>query len=781
MWAASSKWLMAFEEESRGNDAAMMRFLRESCSDFERLGMAKMACQALGTLGSRFEREGKIDSMVASFERARRISNRSRMGYQGARILTFYAAYYGRTGQLELERALLNEAIKVARRYNAGWYEVRFLRESMSFHAYLDCWDVVETLLQRVRAVERKCEGRVLGWSEIELLRVNVLDARLRMRRGDVAGAEDMFDRVMRRLPKLGLSHAYRAEDDEISFYHAEGLLANGRPREALEKLRRAFERPASESTETWLARTALLAAKISLSAGDADSAKAWLEKFDRFGRADPSELRVEWTERDALLGMARLREGDATAARAILEDGLRRLDGSVAGMDAGVASYLALSNCDKLRTLMHEVISDDADAGYGAELYWGSFSVALGSSRRNARAAVSSDAKRVASRTDADHGPTLNGFRAIARETLAGLSRLGAVHCVYLSRDDRIWRWTASQNGIRRDVLNMRSAELDSLVKRTVEGMAAGSGGGESPLAGPLRENLRTLACRLLPDEVRLSAVHPNIVFITADGSLGDLPFEALDLGADAVYEPLLYRSDVAYLRPPVRAPAVRASGTGAVLVASHPSTAGSSGFVPAERRAEAPAECDAVIARDTRAVSLSGRSATKSRVLSLWENAPYIYIAGHTEIAPEAPYLAAIPVAAASDPAPHAAQIDIADIRALDLVGCGLVALSGCSSGTPYILPETQGPSLGDAFLDAGAAAVIQTFWDVTDEDAYRIMTSFIRRWKDAPDPSGQGASTAPLIHEFCDARRSESRGPMGVRHPSYWASFSIEVTSF
>ncbi len=784
-WAAACKWLLAFEEESRGDDEAMMRLLRESCSDFERLGMTKMSCQALGTLGGKYEKEGKIDSMFVCFERARRISNRSRMGYQGARILTFYAGYYRRIGRLELERLFLNRAIDVARRYNAGWYEVRFVRENMTFHANLGCWDVVETLLQRVRALERKCKGRVLGWSEIELLRVDVLEARLRMQRGDVAGADELFDRVRRRLPELGLSHAYRAEDDEISLYRAEGLLANGRPREALDEVRKTLEQPVSESTDFWLARTALFAAKVSLELGDASAAEALLGTFDRYGETDRSDLRAEWTERDAILGTIRLRRGDVEGARAALEEGLRRLEGSLAEMDAGVASYLMLFECGELRRLMHDVTSADTALGYGGELYWNGLYATLGLNRRLAPSRTPLDARPRPANTQPGDKPTIEGFRVRAQEALAGLSRLGAVHSVYFNRDDVIWRWTASRKGIRRDILDVRPSELDSLVKETIAGMSAGTVAGartgDAPLPRRLREDLGVLARRFLPDEVRLATETGSIFFVTADGPLSHLPFESFDVGTGAAYDPVLAHWDVAYLRFPSQTRRALSPGPGVVLLTTDPKRGHGSGLSPRGTLGYAAVEGDALTARDPRAVSLGGGPVTKSRVMSLWENAPYIYIAGHTDIAPDAPYLASISVGAPSDSAPDVTQIDIADIRAADLGGCGLVVLSGCSSGTPYLRPETEGPSLGDAFLDAGAGAIIQTFWDVTDEDAMRIMTSFIRRWRDAPAPGGQRPSTASLIHEFCDARRGECRGPKGIRHPSYWASFSIEVSAF
>jgi CHAT domain-containing protein len=185
-----------------------------------------------------------------------------------------------------------------------------------------------------------------------------------------------------------------------------------------------------------------------------------------------------------------------------------------------------------------------------------------------------------------------------------------------------------------------------------------------------------------------------------------------------------------------------------------------------------EAQEEAEAVVALDATAHVLEGKSATKPRLLSLWEDASYLYMATHTFRNPQIPYLMLIPLAPTRDSvAPDAAYLDVTDIRAADFSKCSIVVLSGCSSGAPYVEAGTAGPGLGDVFLDAGAAAVVQSFWDVRDDDAKELMTSFIRLWND-PESS--------VIHSLCEARRKTMQSPAGVRHPFRWAAYAVKIGS-
>jgi CHAT domain-containing protein len=179
------------------------------------------------------------------------------------------------------------------------------------------------------------------------------------------------------------------------------------------------------------------------------------------------------------------------------------------------------------------------------------------------------------------------------------------------------------------------------------------------------------------------------------------------------------------------------------------------------------------AVASLDRDAVILEGPNATKREILEKWENASYLYFATHIIRDPEIPYLVLIPVATPErDSSPESNYLDFSDIRSADFSTCGLVVLSGCSSGVPSVATRIIGPSLGDAFLDAGAAVVITTFWDVKDEDARRLMTAYTEEL----NKSGYSH-----IEALCAARR---RLFTEARHSSEsfsWASYAIHSGGF
>jgi CHAT domain-containing protein len=73
---------------------------------------------------------------------------------------------------------------------------------------------------------------------------------------------------------------------------------------------------------------------------------------------------------------------------------------------------------------------------------------------------------------------------------------------------------------------------------------------------------------------------------------------------------------------------------------------------------------------------------------------------------------------------------------------------------------------PGLGEAFLDAGASAVVQTRWEIDDEAAHDLMASFSRR-------CAQGESPVAALN----AVKREARDA-GVA-PFQWAAYSVALS--
>jgi CHAT domain-containing protein len=411
---------------------------------------------------------------------------------------------------------------------------------------------------------------------------------------------------------------------------------------------------------------------------------------------------------------------------------------------------------------------------GYGAELYWRDLYKMLGNERHadaSPAGAVSPGRGRETIHDRAED-PIIEKFRNRYLDAQRSVAGHNAVHCLYLVRSEEIWRWTASAGAIRREILDCTASNARRSVAEIRKHLTTTDMNVNDTIAPDLADSCRLMARMLLPSEVlsRDAARAIPLFLVTADGFLGCVPFEAFDVGSGGTYEPLLARTDVAYARYINSRLMETNPAPGIIISNTRPSRELRSRYLFQPVLTEVTIESETAAALDPEALVLSGASATKANLTDMWEDASYLYFASHIISDPEIPYIVHIPMA--EDTARigiEATYLDVTAIRSADLERCGLVVLSGCSSGMPYVEARTEGPSLGDAFLDAGAGAVIQTFWDVRDDMARELMTSFVRLT--------DGAQISP-INALCEARRQAMHGPAGIRHPVYWTSYAIEL---
>jgi hypothetical protein len=334
---------------------------------------------------------------------------------------------------------------------------------------------------------------------------------------------------------------------------------------------------------------------------------------------------------------------------------------------------------------------------------------------------------------------------------------------------DDRVRRWSASSAGITTDVLAMSVGDLRRLVAITVAELASDPGDPDAPLSPLLAANLRELGRELLSTSRPETMGGLDNVLVSADEFLMLLPFEALDTGGPG-YTPLLSRCNVGYLRYSGETYDVRGRSRQLLLV--DPGDADDlRRFALSRQNLEAARVEGTTVAEYFPEIDiLSGARANKAELFSRLGNAQLFYVATHVIRDPDAPFLSFLPLATPSTPAPpEAGRLDVGDVREANLRGCPLVVLSGCSSGAAYVATASLGPSLGDAFLDAGAGAVVQTFWAVRDEAALTLMREFLRGWR----KNGQSPFVA-----LTEARRSLMVGDNGIRHPFSWAAYSIKL---
>ncbi|NIO29195.1 MAG: CHAT domain-containing protein [Candidatus Latescibacteria bacterium] len=759
------------------NIQEQIRYLKLSCAEFAAIGAHRMTSQDLGVLGSIYGEFGNIDSMIICYEESRRIANRSRLPMQAPRITTFYAWHYTHQGRLSLAHDLFNEAMELCRKYKGGCMEIRYINNAMHFQANLGCWGIVDQLLKRARVMEQEFKNSTIAFSDVILLRIKQIEARMKMAQGKVDEAEAVLQRIMESINDLDLPYVYRMEHIKPLFYWAEGLLENGRPSEAINIIRDGFKRSEEASLPLLSAQFALLIARAAYQLQNMQSAEWAIQQFDHLAQKQEigKMLKREWIERYALLGKLKMMSGDLKGAIRTLEEGLAHLNKTAMDMDAGVHGYIWLNDCKELRQLMHDLTSYDPVLGYGAELFWRDFYRLLGCRTREGSLADPGHIQKTDAYVPAkrDGKPSIiEDFREHAEAAKARILDLGAIHSTYLIRGDEIWRWTVTPQGIRRETLSTTTNEVRTLVKTTWRILSTGSWDSADAAVPLLIEKLRSLAHVLLPPEVlyETNAQSDTPFLITTHGFLSRIPFEAFNIGAEGEYTPLLMHRDVAYLRHADPSGDRPNTNPGVILVNAKPSKELRKRYPFQQELQNALAEGEAVASRNPGAAFLTGAAATKTNLRSSWGNASFIYLAAHTLRDPEAPYLMLIPLAPSDVPsAPDASYLDISDIRATDLSNCNIVVLSGCSSGAPYVEARSVGPSLGDAFLDAGAGAVVQTFWDVRDDEARKLMTSYIQTW---------GSPGISKIRALCNAKRMALQPPEGARYPFWWASYSIKL---
>jgi len=756
MWGrVNTKSAIAETYANMGDDEATMAWFQSTISDCYEIRDYTLLCHLLGAVGSIYEDRGQIDSMIVYYEEALRLANRFRFPYHTARILSFYSHFYARQGRLSLSHDLRNEAIELCRRYKGGHRELRFLLDAMRFYAELEAWEIVGRLLPRARSVERLAASEPSTHPPRYGHSVNRLEARYLMATGRVEEGRAIFDEIERPIAELPWPVIY----PEFLLEWTEALLQNGRPREALTVVNSGMARAREMRQTRLVAQFSILKATATMDLGMTEETTATLEEFMELSAQLPNGLRREWVSSDVLHARVHRERGDTTAAVAALGRGLARMEESLADSDEGVHGYLWMGRCGELRQQLHDLVSGDPELGYGLEFVWRDAYRLLGSRSDRGAQLTSGPAE------DDNGYSVLDRFRVTAQAMGSRLVSRSMIHSVYLIRANDIWRWTRTPDGIRREALGVEPRELAELVSRTWRQMADDPIDTNATVGAELAADLRHLARVLLPAEALVGAAAGPFL-VSADGFLGQIPFETLDVGAGNAYVPLLARRDVAYLRHGGKLAARSSHSLGTVVTYSGGTTLQPELDLVFE-------EGRAVAARNPGSVFLHGDRATKKNLLASWENGSFLYAAGHSLRDPDVPYLTLFPLAPEGGQAgPDAAYLDVRDIRSADFTKCDVVVLSGCATGAPYVGARNAAPSMGDAFLDAGAGMVVQTFWDVRDDEAAALMSSFVENW---------GDSNFGMIGALCESRRAVMRGGQGIRHPFHWAAYSIKLGRF
>lgn len=715
------------------------RLLLASRDRGRRLGETLLMCQLLGELGATYRGLGQFDSMAIAYDEALQIARRCRLPEQAARILRFQATHHAAEGRLALATDLVLESHRVCREFGGEDIEIRFVLSTIDFFAELGAWDVVERLERRCAPMLR----RAAEWQSdyvVDLYDVRARKQRARILavRGDIAAADRVFraleQTVRRNQPRVG--YAVHLSD------WAQCLAEAGKWRDAAEVSRAGLTHCDSLHVPEHAPQLAVVRARSLLELRHLDEAAEALEDARTRIAARAYPNRVLQVQVDVLWARLLDLRGRRAEARNEMRDTMRRVRAWVGQMDSGVQGYLSLSAMGEVRRAWHDLMRATPREGYEFELRWRALGELLGRERSRS-------------------------FLAAPEGQEAPLPAAGTAHLVYYLRADSVVRWTATSSGVSRETVAatdsitrwVRSAQLELEVP---EGSVQGA-------SAELASLLHRLYRHLIPQGALEGGGARERLYVTADGVLATLPFATLNAGGPMGYRPIAALTEIAYVRSIDGAPRNAAIGRASILMDPEPSSEMRRLYPGMRRLARTGSEAEAALNAWPGARLMQDREATKATVLESWSQAPRIYVAAHLVADPGRPLMDFVPMAVPAEGGSAGdGYLEVTDVRELDLSGCELAILMTCASGAPSVVAQRIGPSLGDAFLDAGARVAVQTFWRIDDSHAHPVMRRFFEEWVDnGHDPvRALNAATRAIRHD------------PAFRHPGRWGTWFVEL---
>ncbi|HPF69981.1 MAG TPA: CHAT domain-containing protein [Candidatus Krumholzibacteria bacterium] len=749
--AADGLYAMAPLQQDRGDGVSWASLHRRGLALARAHDLLPATCRAWGQLMMANMQRGWTPAERDTLRQLQDRARAARLARTSSYLLTLQGYDAFNQGRYATARALFEDGIAVCRDLGDPAQALATMDMLLRMYGLFECWDQVDQLLVRARAMQQERAARpsayvggILSDVRHRSLAARSLAAHGRLDEAHVAFA-DAFA-LASRLPY--------AETEYLGQQWFTALMDADRPDLAAEAIATVGREAEPHPGGPIGLRLPLWRAWLAWRGGDPVLAAAQLDSFAARADASNPVLLGNLPLRQAALQARVLAVDDAAAADRALAQGWNDLLMRLRRHEASPEAYLDLARNGQLRSAAHDILGRDADVGYGLELLW----------RRTFLV-----------RWPAPPAPAADGRLAEAARSLAAAAcgELGdrdAIHCLYRVERDRVVCWTADGGSVSRRVLDVTPQELQAEVADVLDQLSRDPGDADAPLPGDLADALAALARRLLPARVLEPDRRPRALYVSGDATLAQVPFSPLNLDQGGGYLPLVAAMDVAWLRGgPMPAAGDRAGRATGSLVVADPTLDAST-----RRRFSLPAglpgataEMAALSGRLPEARVLSGDRATRPQVVASWEDADVFYFVGHAVREAEVPFSAWLPLAAA-DSADVYPGLDLADVLSAHLDRCRLVVLSGCATGAPYVDGLSATPSLGDAFLDAGAGAVIQTFWRVRDEGAVLEPERILAAWQ-------EGGLDLPAA--VSAERRRALQGPRGVRHPFGWAAWTLK----
>jgi hypothetical protein len=690
-----------------GDHERKRHHLRRGIALARRSGQYPLLSQLLGTACDDQLTAGHRDSAQALADEALDVALGAGLPLQAARVHYIFGAHHGTRGELSLASEHFDEAVAVARRFNAGYVELRFLLAQLRFHANLDCWDLVGRSLPRVDVLVRQVPELTTSARSDQLHTVILrLKAGYHAGEGRSAVADSLH----------AAAHAF-SRGSQRNYVHADVigdwatfLLDDRQPERGVALALEGLAYARSEGLEHHVRRLHGLAARGLLDLGDLAAAESHRQAMAGTPPADEGKA-FDDAVLDVRLAAAR---ADHDGVVRHLDAALRHLGQGLLGWGTRVEMYLMLHRHDFFRQELHQHLAQDPADGLALELAW----------RDLRRYLLDTPAAEVSAA----------GFMAHGRQAREHLRRWGGqagnAALVFAVVDGQLWRWSLLEGDLQADTLDPQALRprLDQLAGRLLRS----SEQPDSPWPAELVDDLAWLSGAVLPG---WTGDRMGRLLLVTSAFLDRVPLEAANLAAGPDYRPLAAAWQVAYLR---RGGLGATTGDhvafGACVVGipeASPSLRRQQPSLRSLPRVEAEARRAADLLPDV--TLLLGGQAHHDAITAAMRGARIIYLAGHAAVDPEMPYRSFIPCAPARDGSDLAGnRLVVSDILAQDLGGCDLVVLSNCRSGAGRVTSHTVGPSLADAFLDAGSAAVLATRWPLDDALAERDLRVFLEHWR-------------------------------------------------
>jgi len=743
------------EAEQENWEVASGHFL-QALKVSESIGYAEMTCQVLGALYSLARRGGRYQDADEFLDRWTTIANRLRIANQAARAEEFRGNVALKAGRLNAAFLHYQQAREVCRRFKGHEYEIRYIDDLVNFYRQFGCWNIIAELVE---------ESRAIPWGpgvpeDLSILRtkMDMAMAEARAGRGNLEEALALSREILEDASPIPYSQVYGS----ALLQNAKFLVATGRFSEAGKVIEMGIRQTAEDNLPDLERSFKLLEVENLEQAGRYREALGRLQglrtEFDAGGDSLPLDAREE-----VLLEvrLTRAEYGDGPELAAAVGRALRILQIRLATGRPSAHTYLELQEFDPLRWIVHELVEDSPRLGYAFEMAW------RGLTRVRDRHSVFDPRE-----TYSDAAAVLEDFIAFRMGGRIPEPAPGDLHLVYVVTGGEILRWTRRGQAIERSTLDWDPEEMRATVGRALAGLSTRPIEGEGSVSLELQTDLSLLYDRLIP-----TAFGPvdGALWISADDALTRIPFATFDTDPGPEYRPLVLETDIGYLRF-LGLAGGRTDGDpgGQALVVADPVPAtGWAHRVPGLVPLPGAREEAGLVARKWGAEDvLVGADATKGNLMARWEDADRIFLAAHLVRDPLLPYLAMIPLAEEPKTNRLADEIlEAADILPADLNRCDLAVIAACGSGAPYVAGSLVAPGLGEAFLDAGAAGLVQTLWAVDDGTSLDFMTGYLG----SPD-GGEGA-----FRRLCSSQREFIAGKGIVGHPYSWGPYEPVTTGF